>query len=197
LQHERLSDSGSSFQIGGSITGGSGGIMEAANKGAFETKNNNDLKSIKSIGLNINLPFEQSSNDYLDIDIDFDYFFARKVMLVKYSYTFVIFPGGFGTIDELFEVLTLVQTKKIFPVGIYLIGVDYWKPMIKFLKKSMLQEGTISKDDLKLIHLTDDLDEVIQLSDKQLLKKLKALKEADLTELKSYKELKEFVKKGK
>jgi uncharacterized protein (TIGR00730 family) len=181
-----LSDRGYSV-----ITGGSNGIMEAANKGAYQNKKRASF--VKSIGLNIDLPFEQKSNDYLDIDMKFDYFFARKVMLVKYSYAYIIFPGGFGTMDELFEALTLVQTKKIFPIGIYLVGVDYWKPMIKFIKKSMLKEGTISKEDLELIHLTDNLEEIIRLADQQLLNKLKILQNAQLTDLKSYKDLEEFV----
>jgi len=169
------------------ITGGSNGIMEAANKGAFRSG------KAKSIGLNINLPFEQKSNDYLDMDMEFDYFFSRKVMLVKYSQAYIIFPGGFGTMDELFEALTLVQTKKIFPIGIFLVGVDYWAPMLEFIKKSMLSEGTISKDDFNLIRMTDDLDMIVKFTEEQIKAKLNDMEEEELTDLAVYQRLKEFV----
>lgn len=173
------------------MTGGSFGIMEAGNKGAMKSPN------AQSIGLNIDLPFEQESNKYLDIDIKFDYFFARKVMLVKYSYAYIIFPGGFGTMDELFESLTLIQTKKIYPIGIFLVGVDYWSPMIKFIKNSMLKEGTISEQDFKLIHMTDDLDEIVTETFLRLNKKLKKMHKKKLTETKKYKNLKEFMENTK
>lgn len=169
------------------ITGGSNGIMEAANKGAFRSG------KAKSIGLNIDLPFEQKSNDYLDMDMEFDYFFSRKVMLVKYSQAYIIFPGGFGTMDELFEALTLVQTKKIFPIGIFLVGVDYWAPMLEFIKKSMLSEGTISKDDFNLIRMTDDLNMIVKFTEEQIKAKLSDMEEEELTDLVTYQRLKEFL----
>ncbi|MEF3192505.1 MAG: TIGR00730 family Rossman fold protein, partial [Campylobacterales bacterium] len=134
------------------ITGGSGGIMEAGNRGAYESGR------AQSIGLNINLPHEQHLNDYVTKGMTFDYFFARKVMLVKYSYAYVVFPGGFGTLDELFEALTLVQTKKIFPIPIFLYGTEFWEPMMTFLKKSLLPAKVINPEDLDLITLTDDLE---------------------------------------
>lgn len=169
------------------ITGGSNGIMEAANKGAFRSG------KAKSIGLNINLPFEQKSNDYLDMNMEFDYFFSRKVMLVKYSQAYIIFPGGFGTMDELFEALTLVQTKKIFPIGIFLVGVDYWAPMLEFIKKSMLSEGAISKDDFNLIRMTDDMNMIVKFTEEQIKAKLSDMEEEELTDLATYQRLKEFL----
>lgn len=169
------------------ITGGSNGIMEAANKGAFRSG------KAKSIGLNIDLPFEQKSNDYLDVDMEFDYFFSRKVMLVKYSQAYIIFPGGFGTMDELFEALTLVQTKKIFPIGIFLVGVDYWAPMLEFIKKSMLSEGTISEQDFDLIRMTDDLDMIVKFTEDQVKAKLMELEDEELTDLDIYSRLKEVL----
>ena len=168
------------------ITGGSNGIMEAANKGAYKSG------KAKSIGLNISLPHEQKTNDFLDISLEFDYFFARKVMLVKYSFAYIIFPGGFGTMDELFEALTLIQTKKIFPIGIFLVGVDYWEKMLEFIKESMLSAGTISKDDFNLIKMTDDLDEIVSFTSKELEKKIKQMEDDGLTDLASYQQLKEF-----
>lgn len=169
------------------LTGGSNGIMEAANKGAFRSG------KAKSIGLNIDLPFEQKSNDYLDIDMQFDYFFSRKVMLVKYSYAYIIFPGGFGTMDELFESLTLVQTKKIFPIGIFLVGTDYWAPMLEFIKASMLSEGTISREDFDLIRMTDDLDTIVQYTEEQIKFKLTEMEQEELTDLEVYQQLKQFL----
>ena len=139
------------------ITGGGPGIMEAANKGAR-------LGRGKSIGLNINLPFEQKPNKYLDIYLDFRYFFCRKVMFVKYASAFVIFPGGYGTMDELFEALTLIQTKKINPFPIVIIGKEYWKGLIKWIGKKMLLDGNaISPEDMKLFTLTDDIEEAIRI----------------------------------
>jgi uncharacterized protein (TIGR00730 family) len=169
------------------ITGGSNGIMEAANKGAYHSG------KAKSIGLNIDLPFEQKSNDYLDMDLEFDYFFSRKVMLVKYSQAYIIFPGGFGTMDELFEALTLVQTKKIFPIGIFLVGVEYWAPMLEFIKKSMLSEGTISAQDFDLIRMTDDLNMIVKFTEEQVKAKLCELEEEELTDLDIYQRLKEVL----
>ncbi len=138
------------------ITGGGPGIMEAANKGAREV-------DAMSVGLNIVLPFEQHINPYVDIAVDFRYFFARKVMLVKYSRAFVVMPGGFGTMDELFESLTLVQTGKIHNFPIILFGTDYWRGLIDWLKNTMLADGKISKADLDLLHLTDSIDEICQI----------------------------------
>ena len=142
----------------GVITGGGPGIMEAGNKGASQ------LKGI-SVGLNIDLPFEQHHNEYIDNDklIDFRYFFVRKVMFVKYAQGFVILPGGFGTMDELFEALTLIQTKKIDPSPVILVGKTYWSGLIDWLKKTMcLSELNISEKDLDLIELVDTPKEVIK-----------------------------------
>jgi len=142
----------------GIITGGGPGIMEAGNKGASQ------LKGI-SVGLNIDLPFEQYHNEYIDNDklIDFRYFFVRKVMFVKYAQGFVILPGGFGTMDELFEALTLIQTKKIDPSPVILVGKTYWSGLIDWLKKTMcLSELNISEKDLDLIELVDTPKEVMK-----------------------------------
>jgi len=142
----------------GVITGGGPGIMEAANKGAFENGGT-------SIGLNIDLPFEQSHNAYIDPDkvLNHRYFFVRKVMFVKYAQAFIVMPGGFGTLDELFEVLTLIQTKKITPVPVILMGTDFWAGMREWIRSTMLEEfATISAKDLDLIPVTDDPDEVIK-----------------------------------
>lgn len=138
------------------LTGGGGGIMEAANKGAFESGG-------ISIGCNIFLPHEQKPNPYLTRFITFYYFFARKVMLVKYSSAFIIFPGGFGTIDELAEAVTLIQTQKLkrFPIIIY--GTEFYSPFIDFLKSSALSEGTISQEDLNIIQVASSPEEVISL----------------------------------
>lgn len=130
------------------MTGGGPGIMEAANRGAREGGG-------RSIGCNIILPMEQKPNEYVDKWIEFRYFFVRKVMLVKYSDAFVVLPGGFGTMDELFEALTLVQTNKIPGFPVVLMGVTYWTPMIDFLRQTMLGAGAISADDLSLLTLTD------------------------------------------
>jgi len=170
------------------ITGGSNGIMEAGNRGAYGSG------KAASIGLNIDLPHEQSSNPYLDISMKFDYFFSRKVMLVKYSYAYIIFPGGFGTMDELFEALTLVQTKKIFPIGIFLVGTEFWSPMLDFIKQSMLKEGTISQEDFDLIRLSDDLEEIVGFCEEQLVCKLKEMRKEGLTDLPHYQHLEQFLK---
>ncbi len=130
------------------ITGGGPGLMEAANKGAHEA-------GAFSVGLNIELPFEQHINPYVDQSVDFNYFFTRKVMLIKYAQAFVVMPGGFGTMDELFEALTLVQTGKIRNFPIVLFGIDYWGGLIDWLSATMLAEGKISAEDLDLLMLTD------------------------------------------
>ncbi|WP_068422318.1 TIGR00730 family Rossman fold protein [Planctomyces sp. SH-PL62] len=135
------------------ITGGGPGIMEAANRGAQEVGG-------YSIGCNIQLPFEQAGNPYTDLSIDFRYFFVRKTMFVKFSDGFVIFPGGFGTLDELFEALTLVQTRKINRFPIVLYGSSYWKGLIDWVVASPLEQKTISPEDMNLLFVTDSLDEI-------------------------------------
>ena len=132
------------------MTGGGPGIMEAANRGARDAGG-------LSVGCNITLPHEQKHNPYLDRFVEFRYFFVRKVMLVKYSYAFVVMPGGFGTMDELFEAATLIQTRKIEDFPLVLMGVDYWRPMLEFLKTSMVQQGTIDQVDIDRILVTDDV----------------------------------------
>ncbi|MGC1204371.1 MAG: TIGR00730 family Rossman fold protein [Flavobacteriaceae bacterium] len=145
----------------GVITGGGPGIMEAGNKGAH-------LGGGTSVGLNIELPFEQHDNPYIDHDksLDFDYFFVRKVMFVKYSQGFVVMPGGFGTLDELFEAITLIQTHKIGKFPIILVGTDFWKGLLDWVKSTLLDSfGNISAKDLGLIHLVDTEVEVIAILD--------------------------------
>lgn len=141
----------------GIITGGGPGIMEAGNKGAQHDGG-------KSVGLNIELPYEQSHNKYIDQDklINFNYFFVRKVMLVKYAQAFIFMPGGFGTLDEMFEALTLIQTHKIERVPVILMGKEYWKGILKWINKVMLdEERNISPEDMELFFLSDDPDEVV------------------------------------
>ncbi|MCG2460779.1 TIGR00730 family Rossman fold protein [Flavobacteriaceae bacterium F89] len=144
----------------GIITGGGPGIMEAGNKGAH-------LAGGTSVGLNIDLPFEQHYNPYIDSDksLDFDYFFVRKVMFVKYSQGFVVMPGGFGTLDELFEAITLIQTNKIEKFPIVLVGSDYWKGLLEWIKQTMLTMGNISPHDLDLVTLADTEEEVVEIID--------------------------------
>ncbi|MEO1953077.1 MAG: TIGR00730 family Rossman fold protein, partial [Campylobacterales bacterium] len=138
------------------MSGGGPGIMEAANKGAIK------YKDVESIGLNIDLPFEQIANPYTTKDLSFDYFFSRKVMLIKYSISYILFPGGFGTLDELFESLTLVQTKKITGVKIFLVGKEFYEPLVEFLKNKLYKNGMINKEDLEIIVLTDDLKYIVK-----------------------------------
>ncbi len=135
------------------ISGGGPGIMEAANKGA---QNANGV----SVGLNIELPMEQTPNLFQDVRVEFRYFFVRKLMFVKYAVGYVIFPGGFGTMDELFEALTLIQTKKIRSFPVILVGREYWEGMFSWLRQTMLNEGNISPEDLDLMHIVDEPDEV-------------------------------------
>jgi uncharacterized protein (TIGR00730 family) len=141
------------------ITGGGPGAMEAVNKGAFEAGG-------RSIGLGIELPFEQSLNSYIEQGINFRYFFVRKTMFLKYSQGFIVLPGGFGTMDELFEALTLVQTHKVTSFPVVLMGKDYWGGLVEWIKGSMLAAGKISAPDLDLIHLTDDPDEAVSIMGK-------------------------------
>lgn len=145
----------------GVITGGGPGIMEAGNKGAH-------LAGGTSVGLNIDLPFEQHNNPYIDSDksLDFDYFFARKVMFVKYSQGFVVMPGGFGTLDELFEAITLIQTHKIDKFPIILVGSEFWSGLLDWIKDTLSQKFfTISPEDLDLLHLVDTKEEVVEIVD--------------------------------
>lgn len=142
----------------GVITGGGPGIMEAGNKGAFNAGG-------KSVGLNIDLPFEQFHNQYIDADhnLKFDYFFVRKVVFVKYSQGFVVMPGGFGTMDELFEAITLIQTKKITKRPVVLVGKAYWQGLVDWVKAVMLeQENNISAEDMKYLHIVDSADEAVK-----------------------------------
>lgn len=138
------------------LTGGGPGIMEAANRGAKEAGG-------RSLGCNIELPMEQKPNPYVDKFITFRYFFVRKVMLVKYSVAFVVLPGGFGTLDELFEAATLVQTEKIHSFPIILMGADYWAPLLDFLRNRMVAQGTISPSDMDLLSVTDSPEEAATL----------------------------------
>lgn len=136
------------------MTGGGPGIMEAANRGAYENAG-------KSVGCNIQLPFEQKGNPYTHRSVTFEHFFVRKVLLVKYSYAFIIMPGGFGTMDELFETLTLVQTKSITQFPIVLFGKDFYEPLVKNIEW-MIQQGTVSKEDMNLVLVTDSVDEAME-----------------------------------
>jgi len=146
----KLSDSG--FAI---ISGGGPGIMEAANLGGQKG-------SAPSVGLNIKLPQEQKPNDFQDVPLHFQHFFARKVMFVKHASAYVVMPGGFGTLDELAEILTLVQTGKSRRIPIVLVGISFWQGLLDWIESSMLAEGTISADDLNLIHLCDDADAALE-----------------------------------
>ncbi len=138
----------------GIITGGGPGIMEAANRGAA------DVNGV-SIGLNIDLPFEQHSNPYVNLPMDFRYFFVRKVMFIKYSMAFICLPGGFGTLDELFESLTLIQTQKIKPFPIILVGTSFWTGLVDWIREQLISNGKIDKADLLLFEILDDADEIV------------------------------------
>ena len=142
----------------GVITGGGPGIMEAGNKGAEQAQG-------KSVGLGISLPFEQGINQYVnpDFSISFNYFFVRKVMFVKYAQGFVVFPGGFGTLDELFESLTLIQTRKIDQIPIILFGSEYWSGLVDWIENTMKEWGTISEQDTDLFHVVDSTDEAVDI----------------------------------
>ena len=138
------------------ITGGGPGVMEAANRGASEAGG-------LSVGLGIELPFEQSLNDWVDLGIEFRYFFARKTMFVKYAQAFVILPGGFGTMDELFEALTLVQTHKVNQFPVILMGSDFWAPLIDWMRTALVGRGLVAEADLELFTVTDDVDEAVKI----------------------------------
>jgi len=137
------------------ITGGGPGAMEAANRGASECGG-------VSVGLGIELPHEQGMNDWVDLGINFRYFFVRKTMFVKYAQGYIVLPGGFGTMDELFEALTLVQTQKITSFPIVLFGTEYWGGLIEWLRTTMLTDGKIGQPDIDMLHLTDDVDEAVE-----------------------------------
>ncbi len=136
------------------ITGGGPGVMEAANRGAVEADG-------VSVGLGIELPFEAGLNPYVDVGLNFRYFFARKTMFVKYSQGFVVLPGGFGTLDELFEALTLVQTQKVTSFPIVLVGSAYWTGLVEWIRSTVLAEGKVAQADVEMFRVTDDLDEVV------------------------------------
>jgi len=151
------------------ITGGGPGVMEAANKGAFESGS-------KSVGLNIDLPHEQNPNPYQNKKLEFRYFFVRKVMFVKYSMGYVCMPGGFGTLDEFFESLTLMQTNKIYPMPLILFGCEYWHGLYEWIKNTLLDNGAISQQDLQLVCMTDDVEEVVDVINKHREWKMKKMK---------------------
>jgi uncharacterized protein (TIGR00730 family) len=136
------------------ITGGGPGVMEAVNKGANE-------EGVKSIGINIELPYEQKPNPYITIPLSFKYFFVRKVMFLKYAIAYVVLPGGFGTLDEFFEAITLIQTKKIRPFPVILMGSHYWEDMLTFMRTHMLDDNMINKEDLDIFKVMDDPEEIV------------------------------------
>ena len=144
------------------ITGGGPGVMEAANKGAAEAGG-------RSVGMNIRLPFEQKPNPYANISIDYKYFFTRKVMFVKYAMAYVVLPGGFGTMDELFEAITLIQTKRIKSFPVILMGSEYWKGLIDWLRKTVLHDNKISSADLELVQIIDDPEEAVKYIQKYVI----------------------------
>jgi len=136
------------------ITGGGPGIMEAANRGARDAGG-------YSIGLNINLPFEQEPNDFTNLPLSFKYFFVRKVMFIKYAMAFICMPGGFGTLDEAFEAITLIQTRRIKPFPIILVGSDFWSGLMSWLNEKLLASGNVAQEDMKIISLMDDPGEIV------------------------------------
>jgi hypothetical protein len=168
------------------ITGGGPGLMEAANRGAYQHEN------VESIGLNIELSSEQQPNPYITKGRSFDYFFSRKVMLVKYSMAYVIFPGGFGTLDEMFEALTLIQTRKVWGVRLFIIGTEFYAPLIQFIRDKLLGEGMIDEKDLKLFIMTDDLDLVVKEIEKSLVAQMATLEKEGLNDTKYYKILSSY-----
>ena len=144
------------------ITGGGGGVMEAANKGASEAGGT-------SVGLNILLPFEQEPNPYANVKLDFKYFFIRKVMFVKYASAYIILPGGFGTLDELFEAVTLIQTRRIKAFPLILVGSEYWEGIIDWIKDKLLGEKRISPEDLEILQIMDDPEEIVKAVQKVII----------------------------
>jgi len=144
------------------ITGGGPGIMEAANKGATDAGGD-------SIGLNINLPFEQEPNIFTNLPLSFKYFFVRKVMFIKYAMAFICMPGGFGTLDEAFEAITLIQTKRIKPFPIILVGKDFWSGLMDWIHEKILASGNVDYDDMKIISLMDDPQEIVSYIKKTII----------------------------
>jgi len=143
------------------ITGGGGGVMEAGNKGALKAGGT-------SVGMNIVLPFEQKPNDYSNIKLEFKYFFIRKVMFVKYATAYIIMPGGFGTMDELFEAVTLIQTHRIKPFPVILVGTDYWSGLLEWIKATLLEHHKISDNDLDILQIMDEPEEIVRAVQKVL-----------------------------
>ena len=165
------------------MTGGGSGVMEAANRGAKE------VGGVESIGLNIDLEFEQTPNPYATKKLNFDYFFSRKVMLVKYSMAYVIFPGGYGTLDELFEALTLAQTRKVIGVKIFVVGVEFYKPLMDFIESKLLHNGMITKKDFELIRVSDDLECICDEIQASLQAQIQVLEDVGLKDSDYYKSL--------
>ncbi len=164
------------------ITGGGPGIMEAANRGAKDA-------GVMSAGLNIKLPKEQKPNPYQTLSLSFEYFFVRKVMLVRYSIAYLVFPGGFGTMDELSEALNLIQTRKSPKFPLVLFGKEFWQGLVDFYKNTFIKNGTIDEEDLSFISITDDIDEAISIVDRHLLEKIKLMEEQkeDVSKIEAYK----------
>lgn len=169
------------------ITGGGPGIMEAANRGAYE------YNDVESIGLNIELPSEQQPNPYITKGRSFDYFFSRKVMLVKYSMAYVIFPGGFGTLDEMFEALTLIQTRKVTGVRLFVVGTEFYAPLIEFIRTKLLAEGMIDELDMSLITVNDDLYYIVTEIERSLITQISELEHQGLDKTKYYESLSSHV----
>jgi len=144
------------------ITGGGGGVMEAGNKGALKAGGT-------SVGMNIVLPFEQKPNDYSNIKLEFKYFFIRKVMFVKYATAYIIMPGGFGTMDELFEAVTLIQTHRIKPFPVILVGTDYWSGLLEWIKATLLEHHKISDNDLDILQIMDEPEEIVRAVQKVVI----------------------------
>ena len=144
------------------ITGGGGGVMEAGNRGALKAGGT-------SVGMNIVLPFEQKPNDYSNIKLEFKYFFIRKVMFVKYATAYIIMPGGFGTMDELFEAVTLIQTHRIKPFPVILVGTDYWSGLLEWIKATLLEHYKISDNDLDILQIMDDPEEIVRAVQKVVI----------------------------
>ncbi|MBU1163639.1 MAG: TIGR00730 family Rossman fold protein [Proteobacteria bacterium] len=144
------------------ITGGGGGVMEAGNRGALKAGGT-------SVGLNIVLPFEQEPNPYSNIKLEFKYFFIRKVMFVKYASAYIIMPGGFGTLDELFEAVTLIQTHRIKPFPVILVGSDYWSELLKWINSTLLENNKISRNDLDILQVMDDPEEIVRAVQKVII----------------------------